>query len=104
MTALKQIIKRDGTRVAYDRNRIVTAIFKATTSTGSQDYDEVERLAAIVEQRLIQMYSGESPTVEDIQDLVEMVLVEEGRVNISRAYISYRTRRAERRKSRADLA
>ncbi len=104
MTALKQIIKRNGTHVAYDRDRIVTAIFKAATSTGNKDRDEAERLAATVEQRLVQMYSGESPTVEDIQDLVEMILMEKGHVNISRAYISYRTRRAQQRDSRADLA
>ncbi|MGE4490208.1 MAG: ATP cone domain-containing protein, partial [Kiritimatiellales bacterium] len=99
-----QIIKRNGTRVEYDRDRIATAIFKAAASIGGDDRTEAERLAAIVEQRLEPMYGDEPPTVEDIQDLVETVLLEEGHVSTSRAYISYRSRRAQQRESRADLA
>lgn len=104
MAALKQIIKRNGTRVPYERDRIATAIFKAAASIGGKDRDEAERLSGIVEQRLAQMYGDEPPTVEDVQDLVETVLLEEGHVSTSRAYISYRNRRAQRRESRADMA
>lgn len=101
---MKEIIKRNGTRVAYRRDRIATAIFNAAVSIGGSDRSEAERLAAVVEQRLEQMYGDEPPTVEDIQDLVETVLVEEGHVNTSRAYISYRNRRAQLRESRSDQA
>jgi uridine kinase len=104
MTALKQIIKRNGTHVAYERDRIATAIFKAAASIGGRDRDEAECLAALVEDRLNQMYGDEPPTVEDVQDLVETVLLEEGHLGTSRAYISYRNRRAQRRESRADMA
>lgn len=100
----RSIIKRNGTRVPYERDRIATAIFKAAASLGGRDRGEAERLAAIVEQRLTQMYDDEAPTVEDIQDLVETVLLEEGHLRTSRAYISYRSRRAQRRESRADMA
>lgn len=104
MSLLRWIIKRDGIRAAYARDRIATAIFKAAASIGGKDRAESERLAEMVENRLEQMYGTEAPTVEDIQDLVETVLVEEGHVNTSRAYISYRSRRALLRESRADLA
>ena len=102
--SVEQIIKRNGSRVPYERDRIATAIFKAAASIGGADRGEAERLAAIVEARLNQMYGEEPPTVEDVQDLVETVLLEEGHVNTSRAYISYRNRRAQRRESRADMA
>jgi uridine kinase len=102
--SIGKIIKRNGTPVAYDRDRIATAIFNAAASIGGKDRSESERLAAIVEERLCVMYGDASPTVEDVQDLVETVLVEENHTNTSRAYITYRSRRAQRRESRADLA
>lgn len=101
---MKQIIKRNGTPVDYDRDRIATAIFNAAASIGGTDRDESERLAGIVEQRMGGMYGDAAPTVEDVQDLVETVLIAENHVNTSRAYITYRDRRAQRRQSRADLA
>lgn len=104
MSAPQSIIKRNGTRVAYDRDRIAAAVFKAAASIGGRDRQEAERIAGRVEERLASMYGENAPTVEDIQDLVETVLVEEGHVNTSRAYISYRSRRAQLRESRADQA
>lgn len=104
MAAIQQIIKRDGARVAYVRDRIVTAIFKAAASIGGSDRKESECMALLVEQRLLSMYDDEVPTVEDIQDLVETVLLEANHIRTSRAYISYRTRRAALRESRADQA
>jgi uridine kinase len=101
---IKKIIKRNGTPVDYDRDRIATAIFKAAASIGGTDRAESERLAGWVEQRLEEMYGTEVPTVEDVQDVVETVLIEENHVNTSRAYITYRNQRAQRRQSRADLA
>lgn len=102
--SIKKIIKRNGTPVDYDRDRIATAIFKAASSIGGTDRAESERLAGMVESRLESMYGAEAPTVEDVQDVVETVLIEENHVNTSRAYITYRNRRAQRRGSRADLA
>lgn len=104
MSTPTRIIKRNGTPVDYDRDRIANAIFKAAASIGGTDRDESERVAGIVEQRLGIMYGDTAPTVEDVQDLVETVLMSETHVNTSRAYITYRDRRAQRRQSRADLA
>jgi uridine kinase len=101
---MQQIIKRNGAPVNYDRGRIETAVFKAAVSVGETDREESERLALIVERRLESMYGASAPTVEDVQDLVETVLLEEDHIQISRAYISYRNGRAQRRGTRADLA
>ena len=93
------IIKRDGRRVPYDISKIQTAISKAMASAGRKDEQECARLARLVEERLLEKYgdSGKSPTIEDIQDMVEKVLMENGYAYIAKKYILYR---AERTKSR----
>jgi uridine kinase len=93
----KSIIKRDGQRVPYDRKRIADAILKAAVSTGEFGVDEAERLAAAVEQQVNESYPGQTPTVEDLQDIVESVLMESGHIGTARAYIIYRHKRSELR-------
>jgi hypothetical protein len=67
--------------VAYDRDRIATAIFKAATTVGGTDRKLAEELAVAVEKRLVETYGPYSmPTVEDIQDVVEEVLIKQGHV------------------------
>ena len=74
------IIKRDGRRVPYDITKIQTAIGKAMASAGRKDDQECARLARLVEERLEDKFegTGNSPTIEDIQDMVEKVLMENG--------------------------
>ncbi len=100
---LRRVVKRDGNLVAYDRDRIATAIFKAAASVGEGDRALAERLAADVERALVESYGAadEPPTVEDIQDVVEAVLIRQGHVAIARAYIIYRHERAKARAARA---
>ena len=87
MSIIKQIVKRDGTTVAYDRDRIGTAIFKAAAAVGGSDRAEADRLAALVEQKLEGTYgSGGIPSVEETQDIVEEVLIKEGHAKTARAY------------------
>ncbi len=102
---IAKILKRDGTVVDYDRDRIATAIFKAAASVGGSDRAASEELAELVEKALIQTYGpGSIPTVEDIQDVVEETLINEGHASTARAYISYRARRADRRGKKASHA
>ncbi len=99
---IKWIIKRDGNVVAYDRDRIATAIFKAAASVGGSDRQEAERVATDVEQALVATYrEGYLPSVEEIQDIVEATLMKEGHVKTARAYIVYRAQRAQARSARA---
>ena len=98
---IRQIVKRNGNVVPFDPDRIVTAVFKAAASVGGSDRSQAEHLAARVEQALVDTYGADSvPTVEDIQDVVEETLINEGHARTARAYIRYRARRSDARESR----
>ncbi len=97
-----QIIKRQGNLVAYDRDRITTAIFRALVSTGCKDRQLAERLGLEVERALLADHgAGATPSIEEIQDIVEKVLMESGHGDTARAYMEYRRQRAQARATRA---
>ena len=74
---IRQITKRSGHVEVYDRERVTLAIYKAAAAIGGHDRALSERLAEQVERKLFATYSDEDPpTVEDIQDIVERVLIE----------------------------
>ncbi|HMP89437.1 MAG TPA: ATP cone domain-containing protein [Kiritimatiellia bacterium] len=99
----RMVIKRDGHVVPFDRERIATAIFKAAATVGGTDRSIAEQLAEEVERRCEATYSkGAIPSVEDVQDMVEATLIENGHVRTSRAYIIYRHQRAQSRAARID--
>lgn len=99
---IRSIVKRNGTLAAYDRERITTAIFKATMSITAPDRELAEMLAIKVEQALVSAYPGDMlPSVEDIQDIVEKVLLENGHHKLAGNYIAYRRERAMLRATRA---
>src|SRR3989338_9108162 len=108
-----QIRKRDGQLENFDRQKIISAIFKAAQTAGGHDIKESERVAdevvktvtAKVDSRsdpnsLTQSYT---PTVEEVQDTVEKVLIEQGHAATAKAYILYRAKHAEERASRIEL-
>jgi uridine kinase len=100
---IRQIIKRDGTVVLYDRDRIDSAIFKAAASVGETARARAEELGRTVERRLCETYGDSSvPTVEDIQDMVESVLIEARETKTAKAYIVYRHERAMARHGRRE--
>ncbi|NLY51216.1 MAG: ribonucleoside triphosphate reductase, partial [Firmicutes bacterium] len=95
---LETIRKRDGRLVPYDRSKIATAIFKAAQSVGGCDRERAENLAMEVENLLVATLSmNPVPTVEEIQDLVEKVLIENGHARTAKAYILYREQHAQLR-------
>ena len=90
---IRYVKKRDGRIVPFDKERITTAIFKAAKAVGGKDRALAERLANQVVQVLEERMSKEGeyiPTVEEIQDVVEKVLVENGHYKTAKAYILYR--------------
>lgn len=102
MSSIRQIVKRDGTTVPYDRDRITTAIFKAASEVGGSDREEAARITALVENHLAQAFGVDGiPSVEEIQDIVESELIEAGHAKTARAYIRYRQRRQMARAARA---
>jgi uridine kinase len=98
-TCIKQILKRNGELAAFDPNLISNAIFKAAASVGGKDMD-LSQLLTDKTIRLMQagLGKGEVPSVEDVQDLVERVLIEHGHTRTAKAYIVYRHRRDLMRK------
>lgn len=98
---IPKIVKRNGSLVDYDRERITDALFKALTAAGLADRALADRLSGQVEAALLATYSGATvPSVEDIQDVVENTLMREGYPEIARRYIIYRHERAMERAAR----
>ncbi len=98
------IVKRDGRVVPYDIEKIATAIHKAMAAAGRQASDsESRRLAGVVEQNLSAAKNGASPSVEEIQDMVENVLMENGYAFVAKKYILYRSDRTRVREMNSHL-
>ncbi len=91
--ALQEVIKRDGQRVPFDAARIKSAILKAGRATGEFAEDETEVLTAQVLKVIQHRRWSDSPSVEDIQDIVEQTLINSDYFATARAYIVYREQR-----------
>ena len=87
---MDKIIKRDGRIVDYDISKIENAIVKAMLSLGEGDVRDARKLAKITELELTENFEGKLPSVEDIQDTVEKVLMRNGFENVAKCYILYR--------------
>ncbi|MGC8585511.1 MAG: adenosylcobalamin-dependent ribonucleoside-diphosphate reductase [Thermoplasmata archaeon] len=89
--------KRNGDYVLYNRSKIKEAIRKAFLETNEvNEADNIsEMLSEKVEGILIDKFGNDIPTVEDIQDVVEEVLMQEGYVKTAKTYILYREKRKE---------
>ena len=94
-----QIRKRDGRIMPFDKAKIAHAIFKAARAVGGEDRFLAEELAAAVADYLKRHYEGDTPGIEDIQDMVEKVLIETGHAKTAKAYILYRDKRAQARRA-----
>ncbi len=91
-----KIKKRDGRMVTFNIEKIANAIYKAAESVGQEDQEESLRLAGRVVDLLLEK-KLEVPTVEEIQDCVERVLIEEGMAETAKSYILYRSDRTRAR-------
>ncbi|MDP4031028.1 MAG: adenosylcobalamin-dependent ribonucleoside-diphosphate reductase [Candidatus Beckwithbacteria bacterium] len=106
MTELKRIIKRDGTETAFDEQKIQRAILKALAEVEPELGErkltiEAERLTKVVINILLKAVNGDLPTVEQVQDIVEPVLMAAGHYEAAKAYILYRDKRRTAREARA---
>ena len=101
MARFKHVIKRSGVKVPFTPNRITNAIYRAAVAVGGRDKKTAEKLTSQVIDYLEETIpEKEIPTVEQIQDAVEKVLIENGHAKVSKAYILYRDERARMRKQR----
>jgi len=85
-----QIRKRDGRIVDFAQEKITKAIWGAAQAVGGKDRKLAQRLSNRVVALLEEKFLQEIPGVEDVQDLVEKVLIEEGHARTAKAYILYR--------------
>jgi uridine kinase len=98
MTRIKQVKKRDGRVVPFTQGRITNAIYRAAVAVGGRDRLTAQKLSDQVVVLLEQLYpEGKVPSVEEIQDVVEKVLIENGHARVAKAYILYRDERNRRR-------
>ncbi len=91
-----QVVKRDGSIVAFDRSKIVAAIQKANSSVDEEDRIDQKTIEAIT--RTIEQRRRSRLLVEDIQDMVEKQLMELDKYVLAKNYIIYRYNRALIRK------
>ena len=99
---IKTIIKRDGREVEFSIDKIANAIFKAAQSVGGSNYDRAMEIAQHVVKKLEEK-GLDKPTVEQVQDVVEQVLIEQGHARTAKKYILYRAERTKVREMNTRL-
>ena len=102
MARITQVVKRTGAIVPFNQDRITNAIYRAAVAVGGRDRSIAQKLSDQVVAMLEEITPpGHIPTIEEIQDVVEKVLIENGHAKTAKAYILYRNERARQRQERA---
>ncbi len=97
--------KRDGRLEPFDQERITKAIWKAAKAMGGKDREQAKRLSDQVVAELKKRFGEDGvPTVEEIQDIVEKMLIEDGHARTAKAYILYRKQHQDLRELAALLS
>ena len=101
----RYIIKRDGRKVPFDINKIIDAIRKALEAAGEKNGVYAAFIASSAENELesLEKPMDSLPTVEDIQNIVEKKLMEQGFHKTAKAYILYREQRTRARLVNSEL-
>jgi len=94
------IVKRDGERVAFDAEKIRSAVERAGEASGEYDATEALLLTAQAIKVLKHRFGDREPDIEQIQDVVEQVLISANHFATARAYIVYREQRARLREDK----
>lgn len=97
------IRKRDGRVVEFSKCKIVNAIFRAAKAVGGENYQKAEQLADQVLAYLEVEFRDNVPHVEEVQDIVEKILIDNGHVKTAKAYILYRDKRTRIRDGKSEL-
>jgi len=102
---MKFVRKRDGKLETFNQERITTAIWKAAKAVGGKDRELAKKLSDQVVAELKKRFGEEGvPTVEEIQDIVEKILIENGHARTAKAYILYRKQHQDLRELAALLS
>ena len=99
---LESITKRSGEVVPFDAKKIFEAIKKAVAVTLEMSDADIVKVTQDVLKRLDKKFAGQTPAVEDIQEIVIQTLMDSKAYKTAEAYIVYRQKRAEIRDSLVD--
>jgi len=95
---ITHVIKRSGAIVPFKQERVANAIYRAVVAVGGRDKEKAEDLAEQVVKILNEKFDEKTYLhIEDIQDVVEKVLIENGHAKVAKEYILYREESARRR-------
>jgi len=97
------IIKRDGRTQDFHESKITDAIFKGLQAVSEADRQQAMELTLEVMKKIRAKYKEDSFSVENVQDIVETVLIENGLAKSAKAYILYRENRSRLREARSEL-
>lgn len=100
MKVLK-VYKRDGSLQEFDIEKITNAIFKAAQACGGDNRETAENLSKQVYDIIQETFHSSVPTVEEIQNIVEKVLIENRHARVAKAFILYREKRNQVRETNA---
>jgi len=95
LVRVSKITKRDGMIVGFDETNIAGAILKALKAVERGDGTLARELSEDVVRLLNERFKDKIPSVENVQDLVEEVLIRNGYADVAKAYILYRQKRTE---------
>jgi uridine kinase len=99
MSKFKYVIKRSGAIVPFNPDRVSNVIYRAAVSVGGRDKEKAAELAKQVIALLEETYDESyKPHVEEIQDIIEKVLIENGHAKVAKEFILYREEAAQRRR------
>jgi ribonucleoside-triphosphate reductase (formate) len=102
---MKFVRKRDGRLEPFDQERITNAVWKAAKAVGGKDREQAKKISDQVLAELKNRFGEDGvPTVEEIQDLVEKMLIENGHARTAKAYILYRKQHQDQRELAALLS
>lgn len=99
---MTKVIKRDGRKVDFDRNKIIKAVLAAFNEVDGEITPEAKRKATVITNH-IESLNKKSMNVEDIQDIIETMLMDGKRKDVARAFVIYRNDRTRVREQNTNL-
>lgn len=99
---MTKVIKRDGRKVDFDRNKIIKAVLAAFDEVDGEITPEAKRKATVITNH-IEALNKRSMNVEDIQDIIETMLMDGKRKDVARAFVIYRNDRTRVREQNTNL-
>ena len=99
---ITHIIKRDNSTKSFHLDKVTAAVLKAMNAVKESEQEDAQNVAIAVYKVLLTRKERDAnyiPTIEEVQDIVETKLMECGFPDVAKAYILYRNKRAQERKT-----